>query len=137
MLLGLMTGLQDALDVRDFGLDNVTESDGLAVASPSGLVCRMMQHRISGVYTIQDEMLFRLLRIARDTEDIVLEPSAAAGLSGPAMLLQSQAGENYLRRQGLMDAMPSATQLVWATGGSMVPEEEMQEYYRRGLFACG
>ena len=137
MLLGLMTGLHEQVDVRDFGLDNVTESDGLAVSSPSGFVGRLMQEMISGVYTIQDEMLFRLLVMTRDTEQIALEPSALAGMTGPAMLMQSGAGRDYLRAQGLEDKILTATHIVWATGGSMVPAAEMDAYYRKGIFSCG
>jgi D-serine dehydratase len=137
MLLGLMTGLHEQVDVRDFGLDNVTESDGLAVSSPSGFVGRFMQEMISGVYTIQDEMLFRLLAITRDTEQIALEPSALAGMTGPAMLTQSSAGRGYLQAQGLEDKLVTASHIVWATGGSMVPAAEMDAYYRKGIFSCG
>lgn len=137
MLLGLMTGLHDAVDVRDFGLDNVTESDGLAVSRPSALVSRLLRHEISGIYTIQDEMLFRLLRMTRDSENIVLEPSATAGLTGPAMLLQTEAGQQYLQQNDLLGNLTEATHIVWATGGSMVPAAEMEAYYQKGLFACG
>lgn len=137
MLLGLMSGLHDRVDVRDFGLDNVTAADGLAVARPSGLVAGLMQQLLSGVYTLQDEMLFRLLVLIRDSENIKLEPSALAGLSGPAMLSTSAAGRAYLAAQGLTHIMSDATHIVWATGGGMVPEAEMNQYYQQGLFACG
>jgi D-serine dehydratase len=137
MLLGMMTGLHEQVDVRDFGLDNVTESDGLAVASPSAFVGRLLQHDISGIFTIQDDMQFRLLSAVRDSEGIALEPSATAGLTGPAMLVQSQAGQDYLRAHNLLGSMPAAIHVVWATGGGMVPEAEMNAYYQKGMFACG
>ena len=133
----MMTGLHDQVSGRDFGLDNVTDADGLAVARPSGFVGRQMRQLLSGCYTIQDDMLFKLLSITRDKEGIALEPSAVAGLTGPAMLLQSQAGQAYLREQGLSAKMTAATHIPWATGGSMVPDDEMNRYYARGLFQCG
>ena len=137
MLLGMMTGLHEQVDVRDFGLDNRTEADGLAVARPSGFVGRTLERLLGGIYTIQDEMLFRLLALVRDAERIDLEPSAAAGLTGPAMLLESEAGRAYLEARGLADGLERVTHLAWATGGGLVPAAEMDAYYRRGLFACG
>jgi D-serine dehydratase len=53
MLLGLMTGLYDRVSVRDFGLDNKTEADGLSVGKPSGLVGNMVESLISGIYTVE------------------------------------------------------------------------------------
>ena len=84
-----------------------------------------------------DEMLFRLLRIALDSENAAFEPSAAAALTGPAMLLQSQAGREYLEHHALTAKMENAVHVAWATGGGMVPAAEMEQYYQRGLFACG
>ena len=49
MLLGLVTGLHDQVSVRDFGLDNVTDADGLACPSPSGFVGKALAETISGV----------------------------------------------------------------------------------------
>lgn len=137
MLLGMMSGLHELVDVRDFGLSGNTEADGLAVARPSGFVGRELQHCISGVYTIQDPLLFRLLRLLRDSEGISMEPSALAGFSGPAMLMQAEAGEEYLEAQGLEESMEKVTHLVWGTGGSLVPEGEMEEFYRLGGVVCG
>jgi D-serine dehydratase len=53
MLLGLMTGLYDRVSVQDFGLDNKTEADGLAVGKLSGLVGNMVESLISGIYTVE------------------------------------------------------------------------------------
>ena len=128
MLLGLMTGLHDQVSVQDFGLDNQTEADGLAVGRPSGFVGKFLEKDISGIYTVNDDKLFTLLTILADTEGIYLEPSALAGFLGPVKLSKPQAGGN----DKLEDTLINATHIVWGTGGSMVPEDEMKKYYERG-----
>ncbi|KOP79631.1 D-serine ammonia-lyase [Cytobacillus solani] len=129
MLLGLMTGLHDQVSVQDFGLDNQTEADGLAVGRPSGFVGKFLEKEISGIYTVEDEKLFTLLTILADTEGIYLEPSALAGFLGPVQLLKSQMGGN----NKLDVSLKKATHIIWGTGGSMVPKAEMKKYYERGI----
>jgi D-serine dehydratase len=118
MLLGLMTGLNDAVSVRDFGIDNVTEADGLAVGRPSGFVGKNVGQLISGAYTVEDQELYRLLALLADTEGVFLEPSALAGFAGPVRLPEEEA---------------DAVHIAWATGGSMVPPEIMDGFYEKGL----
>ncbi len=129
MLLGLCTGLHDRVCVQDFGLDNRTGADGLAVARPSGLVGRLLAPLIDGVCTVSDEEMYRLLALLADSENIRLEPSALAGMGA----LERVAGNAAYRRQhGLDGRLAQATHIVWGTGGSMVPPEEMEGYYRQG-----
>jgi len=132
MLLGLMTGLHDQVSVQDFGIDNVTEADGLAVGRPSGFVGKTLEKDISGVVTITDQRLYQLLRLLADQENIFLEPSALAGFAGPIHLL-TESGQEYLEKQGLIRCMPNATHIVWGTGGTMVPREMMTDFYEKGL----
>ncbi len=131
MLLGVYTGCHDEVSVQDFGIDNVTAADGLAVGRPSGFVGRRLQHLLDGYFTVTDEELFRLIALLHTTEGIDIEPSAAAGLPGPWWVLGDDA---YLDRMGL-DAgnLARATHLAWATGGSMVPRPEMASYIERGV----
>ncbi|XLM19527.1 pyridoxal-phosphate dependent enzyme, partial [Chromobacterium piscinae] len=82
MLIGVLTGLHDKVSVQDFGIDNRTVADGLAVGRPSGFVGRAMQRLIDGYYTVDDDELFRLLAMMEQTEGLRLEPSALAGAPG-------------------------------------------------------
>lgn len=123
MLLGMATGAHNALCVQDFGIDNRTIADGLAVGRASGFVGRLMEPFIDGCYTLTDAHMSRLLAQLEGSEGIRLEPSALAGMAGPAML----------RAQGALPAhMEQGTHIVWATGGGMVPPEEMQRYIDEG-----
>lgn len=130
MLLGVYTGLHDEVSVQDFGIDNRTAADGLAVGRPSGFVGRAMQRLIDGYYTVSDEELHRLLYLAHELEQLRLEPSALAGMPGLLRVLQDPA---YLQRIGVSAGqLANATHLVWATGGSMVPDAEFARYLQAG-----
>ena len=130
MLLGVYSGLHDAVSVQDFGIDNVTAADGLAVGRPSGFVGRAMQRLIDGYYTVTDETLSRLLASAWELEQVRLEPSALAGMPGLQRVLRAP---DYLQRIGVDPArLARATHLVWGTGGSMVPEAEFAAYLAQG-----
>jgi D-serine dehydratase len=131
MLIGLMTGQHDRISVQDFGIDNRTDADGLAVGRPSGFVGKTMEPLISGVYTVEDDRMYLLLSALLDLENIRLEPSALASVWGPVQLLTSQAGQKYIEENG--NRLENATHICWATGGSMVPEEVMAAYYQKGL----
>ncbi|GGB69115.1 D-serine ammonia-lyase [Fictibacillus barbaricus] len=130
MLLGLVTGLHDRVSVQDFGIDNRTAADGLAVGRPSGFVGKTIEPFLSGSYTISDSQMYKMLSALIDEELIRLEPSALAGMIGPVNLLKE--GSTYLQNMGLKDKMKNATHIVWATGGSMVPQEEMNRFYNKG-----
>nr|WP_208752390.1 D-serine ammonia-lyase [Bacillus cereus] len=129
MLLGLMTGLHDKIAVQEIGIDNVTDADGLAVGRPSGFVGKTIEPFLSGNYTVSDEELYRLLKELADTENIYLEPSALAGMIGPVKVCKEDA---YLQKQQLMEKIQKGAHIVWGTGGSMVPEDVMDGYYKTG-----
>ena len=128
MLLGMCTGLHDQVCVQDIGIDNKTCADGLAVGRPSAFVGKFMEALLSGIYTVTDEHMYHLLKVLKDTEQLSLEPSALASLPGIINLLSK--GSEYLTQHKLNDKMEQATHISWATGGSMVPDEEQDRYYQ-------
>jgi D-serine dehydratase len=98
MLLGVYTGLHDAISVQDLGIDNVTAADGLAVGRASGFVGRAMQRLLDGFYTLDDQTMYDLLGMLAQEENIRLEPSALAGMAGPQRVCAST---EYHSLQGL------------------------------------
>ncbi|HYE81676.1 MAG TPA: D-serine ammonia-lyase [Clostridia bacterium] len=132
MLLGLATGENERLSVQDFGMDNITDADGLAVGRPSGFVGRIVEKLLSGVFTVDDNELYKLLAMMKDEENIKIEPSATPGLLGPVRLEGSTEGKAYIYTNSLNDRMGSSTHIAWATGGLFVPDVMMQEFYTRG-----
>jgi len=133
MLLGLMTHKHDEVSAQQFGIDNMTAADGLAVGRPSGFVGKMLEKDISGVFTVQDVHLYQILRVLADSEGIFLEPSAVAGFMGPVQLFGSSNGLDYLKNNHLEQTMKNATHIIWATGGGMVPKDVMDDFYCKGL----
>ncbi|UNP89532.1 D-serine ammonia-lyase [Aeromonas encheleia] len=126
MLLGVHTGLHDQIAVQDLGIDNLTAADGLAVGRASGFVGRAMERLLDGFYTLSDQEMYDLLGLLDRDEQIRLEPSALAGMPGPWRV--SADGEWQAARGLDARRMAQATHLVWATGGGMVPADEMAKY---------
>ncbi|SEQ06116.1 D-serine ammonia-lyase [Amphritea atlantica] len=118
--------------VYQVGLRVDTEADGLAVSMASGWVCSVIDNMLSGIFTVTDDELFKNLFRLSQSEGIEIEPSAAAGFSGPTWLTGTEQGQNYLQQQRLNHAMHNATHLLWTTGGLFVPAEEMQKFQQRG-----
>lgn len=129
MTLGLITGLHNRISCADIGVDGLTDADGLAVGRASGLVGGIMETLLDGCYTVDDTRLYPYLAALADSEDLFIEPSSCASFPGPALVQQAK---DYLAAKGLTDKMEDAVHILWATGGSMVPEEEKQRYYDRG-----
>lgn len=121
MFLGVYSGKHDEISVRDIGLDNVTVADGLAVGRPSKFIGKIVENMVSGFYTVDDEKLYKMLAKLWDEEKMKLEPSALAGMIGGYMLQSEQPD------------IAAGTHLVWSTGGNMVPDEEWQKDYQRGV----
>lgn len=107
--------------VYDYGLDNQTEADGLAVGQASELVYQLVGELIDGCYSFDDNELFPVLTQLKQRYDLQIEPSAAAGFLGPLRMAKN----------GFKDDA-SITHLFWTTGGLFVPPEEYAQFYQRG-----
>ena len=132
MLVQLASGDRNPVSVYDIGLHNKTEADGLAVASASLLIADMMRHLVSGIFTVKDDDLFRWLYQLDLTESLKVEPSAVAGFAGPAFLLETVAGQEYLELHNLRNHLAQTSHVLWTTGGAFVPPQEYQRFYEQG-----
>jgi D-serine dehydratase len=131
-MLVRLASASDRLSAYDFGLDNRTEADGLAVARASELAAQIAMPLAAGVYTVSDAALLANLYRLERTEGLRIEPSAAAGLCGPAMLCGSAGGRAYIADHGLGDQMANATHIAWSTGGALAPPEQFAAWRARG-----
>jgi len=126
VLVQLASGGDAAVSVYDIGLDNRTDADGLAVGQASHLVSPLMASQLAGVFTVPDDRLYVQLLALKTSMGVEVEPSAAAGIGGPSWLRDSPIGQAYVRDHGL--DMRAATHVIWATGGSLVPPEELRRF---------
>ena len=124
MMIGLITGKYDQVSVQDFGLTGKTEADGLAVGRCSALVARNIHHLISGEATVTDKHLYPFMKNLWKRERIFIEPSSCAAFMPLIRLYTTETGRQYIREHNLDQVLHQAANIVWATGGSMMPEKE-------------
>lgn len=122
VLVAMKSGKEDFPSVYDAGLTGRTEADGLAVPRASRWAVDVSKPLISGIFTVSDEVMFRHMSLAYQILQTKLEPSACAGFSGPASIPHRQEFEEYLSQHRLHGKMEDATHIVWATGGSLIPD---------------
>ena len=77
-----------------------------------------MRHVIDAACTVADDALYRFMAMLETQEGIFLEPSACAGFWGA---LRAHEGDPLC-------STAQAAHVVWATGGSLVPEEIRRAY---------
>jgi len=129
VLMGIASQKHEKANVNDIGLGGITEADGLACASPSGFVTRIMTPHLSGEFTVTDSRLYDYLRLLHSSESIEIEPSSCAAFAGVCGFGMYEEMKEYCRSHGLdADTLAGSTHIAWATGGSMIPDEIRKAY---------
>lgn len=129
VLIGMDTQKYEKANVRDYGISGKTEADGLACASPSGFVTRIMTNMVSGEFTVDDAKLFDYLRLLNSSEEIRIEPSSCAAFAGPCGFAKYPEAAQYCQANGLTpEVLKNSTQIAWATGGRMIPKDIYEDY---------
>ncbi len=104
---------KDSINIKELGVNLMTQADGLAVASSSPLATPILKAVLAGGYTITDQEMLWAMKSLKGIEDIKIEPSAGAGIKGVYFT------EKYLNFE--------KDHLIWLTGGRMIPDREFNE----------
>jgi D-serine dehydratase len=83
-----------------------------------------MGNLLDGLFTVTDQNLEGLVVDLFEQESIFVEPSAAAGFPGYCLTQQNRDYAELIGKENLKNAV----HIVWATGGSMVPDDEQKRY---------
>ena len=127
MVLGMATELHENICVRDLGIYGLTHADGLAVGRASGLVSKIMDPVLSGIFTLEDYKLYDYLRVLNSSENKRIEPSSCAAFEGPVTLMKYETSRKYVEEK-IGKNIENAYHICWATGGRMVPQEDMEKF---------
>lgn len=127
MVLGMATELHENICVRDLGIYGLTHADGLAVGRASGLVSKIMDPILSGIFTLEDYKLYDYLRILNSSENKRIEPSSCAAFEGPVTLMKYETSRKYVEEK-IGKNIENAYHICWATGGRMVPQEDIEKF---------
>ncbi len=134
VLIGIDTQTFEKAKVQNYGISGKTEADGLACASPSGFVTRIMTNMVSGEFTVDDSKLYDYLRLLYKSENIKIEPSSCAAFAGPCGFSLYSNAKTYCEINNLSaEKLKNATHIAWATGGKMIPENIYEEYLKTYL----
>jgi D-serine dehydratase len=92
----------------------------------------MMDYILSGEFTLEDYKLYDYLRCLNESENIRIEPSSCAAFEGPVSLLKYEETKNYIEKR-IGKNIENAYHICWATGGRMVPKEDMEKFLETHL----
>ena len=115
VMLQVAHGTGERVNAYEFGLDNQTIADGLAVPAASMLVVQHVRQMVDGFATVEDASLLFWARQLWERGGYRLEPSAAAGFE--ALRLTAASPERPANFE-------HAVHVVWTTGGAQLPDNE-------------
>lgn len=128
VLLGMSTGLNSKISVHDIGMDGKTEADGLAVGRASELCCKSSQNTLSGIFTINENSIFELMKELYKKESVFVEPSAASSMIFTKFLDDDE----FIKFINKEEISPeNITHIAWSTGGMLVPESEREKLLKK------
>lgn len=126
MFAALAFGDGHPVSVYDYGCDNRTIADGLAVPLASQLVLDAVGNAIDAVVAVPDAAMTHWMGRMWRTAQLRLEPSAAAAFAAYEPL------QSTARQFDGWPSLDAATHLFWATGGSQLPEDEFAQLIEAG-----
>ncbi|HET7867960.1 MAG TPA: D-serine ammonia-lyase [Burkholderiaceae bacterium] len=130
-------GNRQSVDVYHLGLNNKSpRGDGMAVPQASELAFANLQVNAAGAMTVSDEDMLKNTAHLHKREGIIIETTAAASINGPRWCT-SEAGLDYIRKNGMEKAMPNAVHVMWFTGGGKVPEDTKAQILHDAYQAIG
>lgn len=128
VLLGMSTGLNSKISVHDIGMDGKTEADGLAVGRASELCCESSKNTLSGIFTINENSIFELMKELYKKESVFVEPSAASSMIFTKFLDDDE----FIKFINKEEISPeNITHIAWSTGGMLVPESEREKLLKK------
>ena len=126
MFVGMASGKKNAVCVQDYGLSGKTQADGLAVGRCSGLAATVMENMLGGIFTVEDQKLYQYMKILYEADNIVIEPSACAAFKGYLNMGEKGLASAYFNKLQTEEA----THIIWATGGSLMPQTLIEGYLK-------
>lgn len=128
VLLGMSTGLNSKISVHDIGMDGKTEADGLAVGRASELCCESSKNTLAGIFTINENSIFELMKELYKKESVFVEPSAASSMIF-TKFLDDDEFIKFLNKEEI--SPENITHIAWSTGGMLVPENEREKLLKK------
>jgi D-serine dehydratase len=89
-----------------------------------GLVSRLVEPLLDACATVNDDELCTQVAALHHHHGLRLEPSATAGAGSLRQLLVSEDGRVLRETLRRTCAIDEAVHILWATGGSLIPDDE-------------